>query len=200
VTNDSPLLPGELEHEKNPVTDTENIHFGAGALLRSIRYAKEDLEDARGRILGAFNGGVREAFLETVRGREGNYVDSRIRNQSGSAALDAAIAELGALAGADGDALLDVDPEHIEVDRVRGEVQLRLGSEQYSDRAKALREYAKELEAQKEPDMAELQREVARIEKRLERTVVPPVISAVTRAFFPYAGLVPARLPLGISR
>ncbi|MEK9144099.1 MAG: hypothetical protein AAB339_00650, partial [Elusimicrobiota bacterium] len=71
-----------------------------------------------------------------------------------------------------------------------------LGSEQYASRAQALREQAEKLSSEPEADMAELRREVARIEERLERTVVPPVVSAVTRAFFPYAGLVPARLPL----
>ena len=140
VRTDGALLPGEWVHEKDPRTAEQNIHFGTGAMRRAVQYAEEDLEDARGRILAAFQGGVRETFLETVRGRAGVYPRATLRTRVGGSAVRGVLKDAGGLVDADGDGALDSRPGHIEVDRVRADLEVRIGAEQHAERARAYRE------------------------------------------------------------
>jgi hypothetical protein len=139
VATDRPLLPGEWIHERDPRTEDQNVHFGVGALLRALRQANEDIEDARGRILASFQGGVRETFLETVRGRAGVYPRSSVRHRLGDSAVRGVLKDAGDAVGPDGSGDLDSRPGHIEVDRVRADLEVRLGAEQHMERARAYR-------------------------------------------------------------
>ncbi|MDE2293427.1 MAG: hypothetical protein KGL53_15205, partial [Elusimicrobia bacterium] len=107
VYNSGPLLPGQLESQKDPRTDSKDIHFGTGELTRFLGWATEDMDDARGRILGAFDGGVRSVFDETVRGRDGLYDETRVEYRAGQDAVSAALREAGDSVGAGGDGSLE---------------------------------------------------------------------------------------------
>ncbi|MFH2204880.1 MAG: hypothetical protein ABIJ96_17345 [Elusimicrobiota bacterium] len=200
VENDSATRVGEWQHEKGPQTERRKIHFGTGSLLRYVRYAGEDIEDARGRILGAFNGGVKQTFVETVRGRAGTYPNAKVDHLTGSQAVDRVLNEMGGLVGAGGTGTWEADPGHIEVDSVRAETQVRLGSRQYSDRADHLRrELAKP--AAGGTSLQQLADEVARLEgqtvaEKARRETVkaltavgPPLRQIMSRTAFPYLTL-----------
>ncbi|PCI32840.1 MAG: hypothetical protein COB53_12390, partial [Elusimicrobia bacterium] len=143
VRTDGSILPGEWIYERDPRTDDRNIHFGIGGLTRAVRSAAEDIEDARGRILQSFRGGVRETFLETVRGRGGLYPNARVRHRQGGSAIRGVLKDAGGAIDRDGDGNLDARPGSIEVDRVRADLQVRIGAEQHAERARAYRELIK---------------------------------------------------------
>ncbi|MBI5597796.1 MAG: hypothetical protein HY928_17055, partial [Elusimicrobia bacterium] len=199
VFNPEPLLPGRWEHEVGPRIDSQDIHFGAGTMLRFVRWAREDIEDARGRILGSFDGGVRSVFLETVRGRAGSYDEARLEYRTGSDAVEAALREAGAALGAGGDGRLEAAPDHIEVERVTAELSVTLGARQLAERARRLREAAERLAASPRADRAaELYSEAERLEadlraerERLEEArrafeaVRPPLEKVLLRTTFP---------------
>jgi hypothetical protein len=160
VNNNSPILPGEWEHEKKPRTTDgkQDVRFGKGFLAREIRWAGEDQRDSRGRILSSFAGGVRRSFVEDVRGRGrvdprtglpsgGTYVDSRIDHQQGMLPAEAALRQIGASVGADGRGTVTARPEHIAVQRVTAEIEIRLGASQHQRRQELYEAYLKSLNA-----------------------------------------------------
>ncbi|MBI5209140.1 MAG: hypothetical protein HY927_04110 [Elusimicrobia bacterium] len=148
VNNSSPVRPGEWEHEKSPETTDGKwkVRFGEGYLVRSIRYATEDQEDSRGRIMAAFSGGVRRNFVESVRGRSGTYAESRVDNLQGMIPAEEVLRRVGASTDADGRARVDARPEHIAVDRVIAEIEIRLGASQHLKRQQVYEEYLKTIQ------------------------------------------------------
>ncbi|MBI5622891.1 MAG: hypothetical protein HY924_03845 [Elusimicrobia bacterium] len=153
VNNDGALLPGEWQHEKDPRTTDgkQDVHYGKGFLAREILWAVEDQRDSRGRILASFSGGVRRSFVESVRGRGqkyqgGSYTDSRIDHQQGMIPADAALRQVGASVGADGRGVVTARPDHIAVQRVTAEIEVRLGATQHEQRQQIYEAYLKLVE------------------------------------------------------
>jgi hypothetical protein len=163
VNNDSPLLPGEWGHEKSPRTTDgkQDVHYGKGYLAREVVWATEDQKDSRGRIMASFSGGVRRNFVESVRGRGridprtglpagGTYVDSRIDHQQGMVPGDEVLRRVGSSVGPDGRGQVTVQPEHIAVQRVTAEIEIRLGASQHQQRRQIYEAYLKLLQGEAE--------------------------------------------------
>jgi hypothetical protein len=202
---DGAAEPGRQPFEGAPEAGGKDLHLGAQGWMRRIRYAQEDIEEARGRILGAFEGGVRSQFVETVRGRAGTYPEAKVEHSSGRLAMDQALRELGFLADASGDASLSVDPGHLAVDHVEGDVQIRLGAAQHEAARKRYEAWVAELEKaaaepQPEPDLNALDRDLraARVDRMLARAAeaaAPEAGKAFKATAFPLAPLL-ARRPM----
>ncbi|MBI4677536.1 MAG: hypothetical protein HY748_08135 [Elusimicrobia bacterium] len=154
VDNNGPLLPGEWEHEKKPRTTdgSADVHFGKGFIGREIRWATEDQRDSRGRILSSFAGGVRRSFVEDVRGRGrdyqgGLYTDSRVDNLQGMIPAEEVLRRVGPNTDSTGRAKVDARPDHIAVERVRAEIEIRLGAAQHQQRRQIYEAYLKLIES-----------------------------------------------------
>ncbi len=145
--DDKPLA-GEPIYALDPDAKGKDITWGLAGLLRQRGYAREDIEAARGRILAAFQGGVQSVLLHTVLGRNRPYIEAQSRVEAGEEAIDAALEELG-LEGADGRALLQVDPKSIQVDHVSADVQIFMGAREYEAQRRRYELYAEELAKKK---------------------------------------------------
>ncbi len=141
--------PGEgaFDRDARTVDGRHNVHFGAGAWLREVRWAREDRDASRDGILASFRGGVRRESLEVVRGRGGLYADSTVTAVSGRQAVLDALAELGSQAGADGRGTLAADPRRGAVERVTVAVEVTLGAAAQDARLRAYEEALRRLAA-----------------------------------------------------
>ena len=166
VNNDSPILPGQWQHEKKTTTTDgeKNIHFGKGSLLREVRYAKEDQEDARARVMGSFQGGVSRTFIETVRGRGpdykgGLYKETKVDRAVGGGAVEETLKMVGDRTDSEGKANFSKMPEHLAVDKVEASIEIQLGAEQQARRQRIYQDYIDGLGkavAPRTPDDAEI--------------------------------------------
>lgn len=131
VNVDAPV-PGLQIWELDPQTREHDIHVGRRGAERVRRYAAEDLENSRAVVRGHFEGSVLKSMVESRRGLEGAYPDSRIEVRAGVEVVNQALAEIGRIADERGRAMIDVTPRHLEVDRVQAEFMVRPGSYQYA--------------------------------------------------------------------
>jgi hypothetical protein len=193
VNNASPITPGEWEHQKSPETvdGKKNVVLGNGALLREVGWAKEDLEDARGQIMGSFQGSVRRSFVEQVRGRAGEYAETKVDHQVGRVAVEATLNQIGDHTGADGNGALSAAPDSIGVDTVQIAVQVGLGAAQQEQRKKVYQEYLKKLQAQPAPPPTpDYDRLIAQAELALAQSEEARLaLRAAADASLPRAGL-----------
>ncbi|MBI4346324.1 MAG: hypothetical protein HY553_05690, partial [Elusimicrobia bacterium] len=144
------VKPGEDAFEGDPQAAGKDLHLGVQGWLRRVRYAQEDIEEARGLVLGAFEGGVRSQFGWDVRGRAGPYPEANVRFESGRPAIDQALRQLGSLAGPSGDARVSSAVGGLAVDRVEGDVRIRLGAAQYESARARYEKWLAELRADAE--------------------------------------------------
>ncbi|MBI4425552.1 MAG: hypothetical protein HY554_17605, partial [Elusimicrobia bacterium] len=163
AVRDGELTPGRWDFEAGVRTEdgARDLVVGAQGWRRRAAYAREDIEEARGRVLAAFEGGVRSSFVETVRGRAGAYPEAKVEQRAGRFAMEQALRQLAGLADPAGDARLAADPRHLSVDRVVAEVQVRLGALQYQSAGKRYLELAEALEAAPRAASAEEERRVS---------------------------------------
>ena len=207
--------PGRWPWERTPQADGKDLHLGAQGWLRQVRYAKEDIEDARGRIFSSFDGGVRSEFLETVRGRAGDYPEGKVTYQTGRFAMDQALRQLGGLADAHGNANVTANPGDSAVDRVTGDVEIQLGAAQFDGDRQRYLDWAKELQGAAAPqatapEVAGLEKDLqdAQQQRRLAQAtelsqVAQAAVPAAEQAFkataFPFASLLAARASLALA-
>lgn len=160
--------PGEgaFERDARTVDGRRDVHFGAGAWLRELRWAREDRDASRDGILAAFRGGVRRESLELVRGRGGLYADPSVSSESGRQAVLDALRELGTDGGADGRGTLSAEPRRGAVDRVTVAVEVTLGAATQDARLRAYEEALRRLAEPGAPDAPEA--ELAAAETALE--------------------------------
>ena len=146
--------PGEgaFERDARTVDGRRDVHFGAGAWLREVRWATEDRDASRDGILAAFRGGVRRESLEVTRGRGGLYANPVVSAESGRQAVLDALRDLGAAAGPYGRATVTADPRRGAVDRVTVAVEVTLGAATQEARLKAYEEALKRLVAATSPE------------------------------------------------
>ena len=115
-------------------------------MLREVRYAKEDQEDARARVMGSFKGGVSRTFIETVRGRGpdykgGFYKETKVDRAVGGGAVEETLKMVGDRTDSEGKANFSKMPEHLAVDRVEASIEIQLGAEQQARRQKIYQDY-----------------------------------------------------------
>jgi hypothetical protein len=122
---------------------------------RQTRQAAEDLDAARGRTLARFNGGVEQLYLNTVRGRSGEYQESRIEVRAGYdgtvPVVQHSMSEEPSLSPreqADGTAVAVVNatPQGLFVDRVQRRVTIYPGQAGYEREASALDGYGRRVD------------------------------------------------------
>ncbi len=170
VNNDSPIKPGQWEHQKSPTTTDgkKDVLLGHGELLREVGWAKEDMEDARGQILGSFQGSVRRSFVEAVRGRAGEYAETKVDHQTGRLAVENTLNAIGNQTDSSGDGAVAARPDGLGVDTVKVAVQVGLGAAQQAQRRKIYAEYLKKVQDRKlEPPPADELEQIARAELAL---------------------------------
>lgn len=209
VNNDSPIKPGEWEHQKDPVSTDgkKDVVLGHGSLLREIGWAKEDLEDARGQIIGSFQGSVRRSFVEQVRGRAGEYVETKVDHQTGRLAVETTLGQIGDATSPEGSGSLTAAPDHIAVDAVQVSVQVGLGAAQQDQRKKLYEDYLKKMDSRKppsqQPDYDKLiaQAELALAQSQEARLALRAAADAATpKANLPGFPLIPRLYMAAVGR
>jgi len=145
VVLDSPVRPGQSVLDKDPRDGDRDVHYGVGEAQRTLDQSLEDLTTARQRTLAHFHGGAEETMIEAIRGRAGEYEQSKRVAQSGEAALQRALADplVGGDPSSDGSGVVvsGARPGNVAVDRVERQIQILPGADQYAARQRALDGY-----------------------------------------------------------
>ncbi|MDE2491004.1 MAG: hypothetical protein KGM24_09150, partial [Elusimicrobia bacterium] len=152
----SPLKPGEILAQKDArdPSNGRDVHFGSLAMEAQVRRAAEDLDAARQRTLARFNGGIEQTYIETRRGRAGDYEETSVAARSGDVSVDgkpvSVVAQslrqdptLAADPGANGrgDIVMSATPHGLFVDRVERRVRIYPGAAGYASEAAAMGGY-----------------------------------------------------------
>lgn len=160
------------------------VHLGRQSLQRQATHAAEDLEAARVRTLSRFHGGVEQITLETRRGRDGWYQESKRTAALGPEAVSRRLAE-GTIAAdprsggsADesrgGDVVTSATPGHLFVDAVEQRVRIRPGADAFGRQADALEGYGERVAERGrtvEADRAALERALADATAKVDGTL-----------------------------
>ena len=144
VKIDSAVRPGQnvLAKSMTDLEEKKDVHIGLEAWRRRLAYSREDLTSARSRTLAHFSGGVDETIISALRGREGIYERSSVKDKSGAQIIKEVLADpmVRDLRQADGSGVVKIlaVPDNLAVDRVEKRLRVRLGAEQYERQAAAL--------------------------------------------------------------
>ncbi|MBI2787558.1 MAG: hypothetical protein HYX59_02645 [Elusimicrobia bacterium] len=160
------------------------VHLGRQSLQRQATHAAEDLEAARVRTLSRFHGGVEQITLETRRGRDGWYQESKRVAADGPEAVSRRLAD-GAIAsdprssgstdeGRGGDVVTTATPGHLFVDAVEQRVRIRPGADAFGRQADALKGYGERVAERGRSTAAEraaLAEDLAKAEAKVDGTL-----------------------------
>ncbi len=160
------------------------VHLGRQSLQRQATHAAEDLEAARVRTLSRFHGGVEQITLETRRGRDGWYQESKRVASDGPEAVSRRLAD-GAIASDPrsmgstdesraGDVVTSATPGHLFVDAVEQRVRIRPGADAFGLQADALKGYGERVAERgrsTEAERAALAEDLAKAAAKVEGTL-----------------------------